>query len=169
MINEKERKFLVVPSTSFYDLLKSIDYKLVEQGYFTEGGAAVRVSVTSRPYMSPMHDVGKFCAKGPSVLEDGFSVRKEYEFTIPAPDARGMLDIAPTYISKYYWELKDGWEISIVQLKQHNGLIYPLVIAEFELDGKRVFPETLPDWIFKEVTEDEQYSMRALAWKYGKK
>lgn len=173
MINEKERKFLVSPSIVTTGILRDVDYRLVEQGYFTKKGPAVRICVSSRPYLTPLHDVSKFCIKGPSTMDGKYLSRPEFEYTIPSEEGRKMLALAPTYLRKYRWELPEGWEIDMVELPIGAGgdnspeSVLAVWIAEFELDGKRVFPETLPSWIVKEVTDDDSYSMRNLAWVYG--
>lgn len=169
MINEKERKFLVSPSIVTLGVLKDVDYRLVEQGYFTKDGPAVRICVSSRPYLTPLQDVAKYCVKGLSVMENGYLVRPEFECFVPAEAGRQMLDLAPTYLRKYCWELPEGWEVDMVELNARNGGVAALWVAEFELDGKKVFPDTLPSWIIKEVTGDEQYSMREIAWRWGRK
>lgn len=169
MINEKERKFLVSPSIVPAGILKGVDYRLIEQGYFTQEGPAIRISVASRPYLTPLQDVAKICIKGLSVIEDKYSVRPEFEYTIPSEDGRKLLTLSPTYLRKYRWDLPNGWEVDMVELPQYDGGVRSLWVAEFELDGKKVFPEQLPSWIIKEVTEDNSYSMRVLAWTYGKK
>lgn len=169
MINESERKFLVSPSIVTSGVLNGLDYRLVEQGYFTKEGPAVRICVSSRPYLTSLHDVAKFCVKGPSTLENGYLVRPEFEYQVPADEGRRMLALAPTYLRKHRWELPAGWEIDMVELHSQNGGLVSLWVAEFELDGKRVFPETLPSWVIKEVTQDDQYSMRNLAWRWGRK
>lgn len=169
MTDEKERRFLVKPSIATTNILTGVDYRMVEQGYFTETGPAVRICVSSRPYMTPLQDIAKFCVKGPSTLVDKFLVRPEFEYLVPADEGRKMLALAPTYLRKYRWELSAGWEIDMVELNTAAGATTALWVAEFELNGKRVFPETLPDWIDREVTDDDQYAMRNLAWRYGKK
>ena len=153
MAIESERKFLVDVRKLPPEILKA-DFYAVESGYFTEFGNAIRVT----------HRVGgkcKFCLKSP-VAE----VRYEFEYTIPEPDARRMLDLSPTHLVKHRTVFQ-GWEVDRIEL---GGTTEDLWIAEWEKhEGQLEFPAVLPAWIVKEVTGEYEFSMQGLAWKWGRR
>lgn len=145
---EKERKFLVKPEK----LPPLSNGRIIRSAYFTQAGVAIRVTISSAGRQ-------KICVKGPGTL-----VRQEFEYSIPLEDAERLMLLAPTYITKTRYEY-DGWDIDHVFTKD-----FDLWIAEFEESDQNgyQFPKHLPEWLDEEVTEKPQeYSMMALAWKYG--
>lgn len=162
MAIERERKFLVDPK-KLPSALGVANVFPVVTGYFTRDGVAIRVSSKN---MGSLTEKCKICFKGP-----GSEQREEFEYTIPNEDARALLRLAPTQLMKYRFEL-DGWEIDSIDL----GVVGPdgstkLWMAEWEEHpGKSPLPSPLPEWIFREVTEEpREYSNQAIAWKYGRK
>ena len=145
---EIERKFLVRKDLWYaYDKPEG---EILQQGYLvSEPGKTVRLRV------SP--SCGYITIKGPAVNAS----RDEYEYPIPAADARELLEKFVTRrIEKVRYRVNMAgktWEID-----EFFGENEGLIIAEIELS----FPEEhfeKPDWIGEEVTEDHRYANSALA------
>lgn len=87
--------------------------------------------------------------------------RAEFEYEIPMPDARTLLDMCePIRIEKTrYSFVQDNltWELDVFK-GDHKGLI----IAELELEDENT-EINLPDWIEKEVSDDPRYYNSNLA------
>jgi adenylate cyclase len=87
--------------------------------------------------------------------------RAEFEYEIPMPDARTLLDMCePIRIEKTrYSFVQDNltWELDVFK-GAHKGLI----IAELELEDENI-KINLPDWIEKEVSDDPRYYNSNLA------
>ena len=87
--------------------------------------------------------------------------RAEFEYAIPADDARTLLEMClPSVIDKTRHEVFYGghlWEIDIF-----HGDNEGLVIAEIELADESISPE-IPPWIGKEVSSDARYFNSCLA------
>ena len=83
-------------------------------------------------------------------------VRREFEYEIPFPDAKEMLEevcAKPLIVKDRYRIVHKGftWEVDLF-----HGANEGLVIAEIELETpEQVFP--LPEWIGREVTGDPRY------------
>lgn len=148
MAIEKERRFLVDPKKLPKELMLG---KVLRAGYFTKDDIAIRVSISST-------GARKICFK----TCDG-EVRQEFEYDIPLEDAEQLMLLAPTSLSKTRFEYQ-GWEIDCFHT------IGGLWIAEYEeQEGKDPIPKELPEWIFSEITGDQDYGNASLAWRYGKK
>ena len=146
MPNEIERKFLVrgdawrgqgVPER-------------IGQGYLrTAGPATVRVRIAG--------DRGFLTIKGPT---RGIS-RSEFEYQIPLPDARALLDtLCDRQIEKLRHRIRAGahtWEVD-----EFQGDNAGLVVAEIELASEDE-PFERPAWVGDEVTADPRYRNSALA------
>ena len=142
MAKEIERKFLVT-ADSWRSNAVAQSYC---QGYIATAiqGQSVRVRLVG--------DQGYLTIKGPV---SGIS-RAEFEYSIPATDAREMLDTlcAQPLIEKIRYRLPaDGvvWEID--EFKGENA---GLVIAEIELASESQ-SVVLPDWIGAEVSGQAKY------------
>lgn len=143
MAQEIERKFLVLPSIQ--DHLKDVRPKRICQGYIMDAqdGRTVRVRTKGSK--------GFLTIKGPS---KGIS-RNEFEYEIPLSEAETLLtDFCPKTLLKDRFELiyaDKTWEIDVF-----HGHLKGLIVAEIELEN---VDETfaLPDWIGKEVSDDERY------------
>ena len=89
--------------------------------------------------------------------------RDEFEYSIPADDAKELLKIGGEYRvekTRYILEIKGKkWEIDVFHGK-NDGLI----VAEIELGSEDETIE-LPEWIIREVSDDERYSNYNLALK----
>lgn len=88
--------------------------------------------------------------------------RSEYEYEIPAADARELLETLcqQRYIEKDRYEVLYAgkkWEVDEF-LKENTGLI----VAEVELESEQEQIE-LPPWVGQEVTEDHRYSNACLS------
>ncbi|GAB4196170.1 MAG: CYTH domain-containing protein [Coleofasciculaceae cyanobacterium] len=141
MATEIERKFLV-KGDEWRSLATGIVYR---QGYLsTKKDCSVRVRLVA--------DRGYLTIKG---LTQGFS-RAEYEYVIPAEDAREMLDnlcVSPL-IEKTRYKIDYAgltWEVD-----EFAGENQGLIIAEVELPEENHQIE-LPNWIDKEVSDDPRY------------
>ena len=148
MAEEIERKFLVT-SDSWKALAESSS--LLRQGYLSSNAkATVRVRTWDE-------EVAKLTLKG---AVRGMT-RAEYEYDIPIDDARKMLEMAePHVLEKRRHLVPFGgltWEIDVFE-GRHAGL----VIAEVELDSEDQHVE-LPDWVGKEVTDDNRYYNASLS------
>lgn len=82
-------------------------------------------------------------------------VRPEYEYSIPADDARAMLALCAGQIiaKRRHDVLWDGthWIVDVF-----GGALAGLVIAECELDAEDA-EIGLPEWVGVEVTSDQRY------------
>ncbi|MCP9840585.1 CYTH domain-containing protein [Synechococcus sp. J7-Johnson] len=86
--------------------------------------------------------------------------RKEFEYAIPAADARQLLGLAAASLSKerYGLDLPGGdWVLDVFE-----GENAPLVVAEVELEREDQ-PLTLPPWCAREITGRGELSNAALA------
>jgi adenylate cyclase len=141
---EIERKFLV-NMDSWQSLLKP-DGKHYRQGYLLNmHNRVVRVRIAG--------DQGFLTIKGAT---EGIS-RLEYEYEIPKSDAEEMLErFRPEGTEKIRYRIPEGsgltWEVD-----QFLGANEGLVVAEIELQREDQ-PFSKPEWLGKEVTQDERYS-----------
>lgn len=89
------------------------------------------------------------------------AVRDEWEYEIPAADARAMLKACSSVLSKTRWIVtgSDGmrWEVD-----EFHGKLDGLIIAEIELPAEDT-PFLLPGFAGKEVTGDAGYYNSNLA------
>ncbi len=146
---EIERKFLV-----HVDRLPTLEPSAaveMTQGYLADS-PTVRVRVgtdtdgTARGWLT---------IKAPGML-----ARAEFEYEVPAEDARSILSLAHARISKVRYRVPHAghtWEVD-----RFDGALEGLWLAEIELDRPDETFER-PSWIDEEVTEDPRYSNGALA------
>lgn len=142
MALEIERKFLVTDG-SFAD--SAICSRSISQGYLNrEPERTVRVRLCDgRGYLTVKT---RNCG----------ATRHEWEYEIPAADARAMLGACGGVIEKTRYIVpaaEDGlkWEVDVFH-GRHEGL----VVAEIELPTEDT-PFTLPPFIGREVTGDPRY------------
>jgi adenylate cyclase len=87
--------------------------------------------------------------------------RAEFEYPIPADDARALLEIClPSVIDKTRYRIHFGghlWEIDVF-----HGANEGLVLAEVELADESIMPD-LPPWAGEEVSTDPRYHNSNLA------
>ena len=87
--------------------------------------------------------------------------RQEYEYAIPADDARAMLKLRTGNLiektRKKIWRSDLVWEVDCF-----SGRLAGLVLAEVELKGADD-QMPLPDWVGREVTGDPKYYNVTLA------
>lgn len=139
---EIERKFLVTDDTWRNQVASSTR---IMQGYLTDGGTAVvRTRVRG--------DRGYLTIKG---MTTGIT-RAEYEYEIPAADAREMLRTLAQgpVIDKVRHLIPVGshtWELDVFA-----GANEGLVMAEIEL-GSADEPFELPGWAGADVSDDARY------------
>lgn len=87
--------------------------------------------------------------------------RAEFEYPIPAADARDLLEMClPSVIDKTRHRIEHHghvWEVDVF-----HGANEGLVIAEVELEHEDANPE-LPPWLGEEVSDDARYFNMNLA------
>ena len=138
---EIEKKFLLCGS-SWRDIAVGSEYR---QGYLpAEIGCTVRVRLAGIK--------GYLTIKGKSIG----AARPEYEYEIPAADAREMLDrlCRKPLIEKTRFKVEHRgfiWEID-----EFTGENQGLLVAEIELEYEDQ-PFEKPEWIGREVTGDTRY------------
>ncbi|MGQ7854188.1 CYTH domain-containing protein [Pedobacter sp. WC2501] len=142
MGKEIERKFLI--DQQKWDNLNKPEGKLFRQGYLLADKAkTIRVRATET--------IGFLTIKGQAIG----ATRPEYEYEIPVEEAVELLDnFAQSELSKIRYEIpfkNKLWEVDVF-LGDNEGL----VVAEIELESETESFD-LPDWIGKEVTEEEKY------------
>ncbi|WP_412467300.1 CYTH domain-containing protein [Pedobacter sp. KLB.chiD] len=142
MGKEIERKFLIHQLN--WDKLAKPKGKLLRQGYLlTDKTKTIRIRATESK--------GFLTIKGETIG----ATRLEYEYEIPVGEATELLDnFSASELSKTRYEIEFNgklWEIDVF-----SGDNEGLIVAEIELESEE---ETfdLPDWIGKEVTEEERY------------
>jgi adenylate cyclase len=144
---EIERKFLVA-SDGWRPLVKRSEK--LQQGYLASGGAVtVRVRlVDDRQGFLTIKSGGTTLA------------RSEFEYEVPAQDARELLQLSSTGLAKvrHTLDLPGGeWVVD-----EFGGRHQGLLLAEVELESPDAAP-ALPDWLGAEVTGDPQYYNSRLA------
>ncbi|RLJ72060.1 CYTH domain-containing protein [Pedobacter alluvionis] len=142
MGKEIERKFLI--DHHKWDNLNKPEGKLFRQGYLlTDKDKTIRVRATKTK--------GFLTIKGQTIG----ATRLEYEYEIPVTEATELLDnFAVSELSKTRYEIKFNdklWEVDVF-----SGDNLGLIVAEIELESEEENFD-LPDWIGKEVTEEEKY------------
>lgn len=148
MALEIERKFLVSGDGWRTDCIGS---SRIIQGYLSNGGNTVRIRLKD--------DQAFLTIKGKA---SGIK-RSEYEYPIPADDAREMLasltQDPPVEKIRYLIPADNGliWEVD-----EYCGANAPLFTAEIELpDENTLF--AVPAWLGREVSCDARYTNRALS------
>lgn len=142
MATEIERKFLVVSD----DWRENIQYsKHYIQGYFaTDRACSIRIRMCD--------DKANLNIKSATL---GIT-RSEYDYPIPADEAREMLQTLckKPLLEKTRYFVKENnhlWEVDVF-----SGDNEGLVVAELELES-RDQELRLPDWIGEEVSDDPRY------------
>lgn len=152
MAAEIERKFLVAED-SWRDGSAGVR---IAQGYLSQDpDRTVRVRLAG--------DNAWLTIKGRT---EGIT-RAEFEYAIPADDARTLLEMClPSVIDKTRHEISYAghlWEIDVF-----HGDNEGLVVAEVELADESISPE-LPPWVGAEVSSDARYFNSCLAVRpYGR-
>ena len=153
MAIEIERKFLVTGEGWRRLATKSTQ---IRQGYLSSNAKAT-VRVRSKDDREAFITL-KGAVRG--------MTRAEYEYDIPISDARELLVMAePHVIEKVRHLVPFGglvWEVDEFA-GRHEGL----VIAEIELESEGQEVE-LPEWVGREVTEDDRYYNASLSRAEGR-
>lgn len=149
MKQEIERKFLVdVGSIPAEARAHGTHYA---QGYLADK-PTVRVRLASGADGSP---VGYLTIKGPGTI-----ARSEFEYEIPAEDARALLQLCSASLTKVRYRVPH--EGHVWELDQFEGPHEGLWLAELELSSEdESFAR--PPWLRDEVSHDPRYSNGALA------
>ncbi len=139
---EIERKYLV--DAAQWQQMHKPQGVPFEQGYMVnDSERAVRIRVTDQH--------GYITIKGQA---QGFS-RKEYEYTIPADEAReliGYFTQSTVKKTRYCIEYAGHtWEVDVFEADNAG-----LIMAEIELDSEDEKFDT-PPWVTQDVTDDERY------------
>lgn len=147
MAKEIERKFLVV-SDSWKTTAKTS--KVMQQGYvLMEDDRSTRVRIIGESAKLTIK-VGK-----------GSISRDEFEYDIPLPDAREMLELRHgNLIDKTRYLVEHAgktWEVD-----EFQGDLAGLVVAEIELGSETEVFEC-PEWLGQEVSDQAGYFNMALA------
>ena len=147
MAIEIERKFLVCDASWRAAVLRSVP---MLQGYLAEGGrASVRVRLEG--------DVARLNIKAAVVG----ATRAEYEYVMPAADARAILDglcVGLVEKVRHYVEHRGHtWEVD-----EFGGANDGLIVAEIELKSEKEAFER-PAWLGEEVTRERRYYNHQLA------
>jgi CYTH domain-containing protein len=124
----------------------------LQQGYLVSGpeGFTVRVRTAKQEAWLTLKTAGS--ANG--------LVRQEFEYPIPLEDARSLLDLAPSQLSKWRYGL--NWPGGDWVLDVFEGSNAPLVVAEVELqDPEQAVP--IPPCCVMELTGRPSLSNAALA------
>ncbi len=151
---ESERKFLVIKEKLPNLNKQSIPVRIITSGYFTQSNPAIRVTYS---------DKSKICFKAGKGEH-----RSEFEYDIPVEDAASLMDISPTEISKARYDY-EGWEIDCIWIDDSDPKKDIWVCEWEDKPDKSRCPAIKPEWVGEEVTNNLDWSMQALAWKYGKK
>jgi adenylate cyclase len=141
MPREIERKFL--PKSDAWRALAQRKERM-SQGYLASGGrASVRVRIAGGEARLNIKSGGLVAS------------RQEYEYPIPADEARELLALAdgPLIDKTRHFVMHDGFEWEIDEFHGDNA---GLVVAELELTREdQPFPH--PPWLGVEVTELKRY------------
>jgi len=145
---EIERKFLI-KNERWRSLVETS--KSCTQGYVNlKGNGSIRIRIIG--------DKGFVTLKGP---REGIR-RSEFEYEIPVADATILLDsfCDAAVISKIRHELT--YEGNLWEIDEFSGENNGLLIAEIELESEHQ-TVSLPDWVGKDVSEDERFFNAHLA------
>lgn len=151
MAREIERKFIVTDDPAWQKAAQAAF--TLRQGYLARGdGATVRVR---------LRDDGRAWLTVKSRAAG--IARDEYEYEIPADDARGLLALCGDAViekTRHVVPGPDGarWEVDVFA-----GVHAGLVLAEIELPAADA-PFMRPAWAGAEVTDDPRYANEALAF-----
>lgn len=148
MGQEIERKFLVAKDSWQAQVTSSSQ---IQQGYLSASAkATVRIRIFD----------GKRAVLTLKGKAEGLA-RPEFEYEVPLADAEELMQISrPETVEKRRHRVPHGkhvWEVDVFE-GHHAGLI----VAEVEMRSEDE-EVALPDWVGKEVTEDERYANASLA------
>lgn len=121
------------------------------QAYLSEGSPVVRARLKGeRGYISVKAPHGDDA--------DGPARRLEFEYEIPADDARQLVRLSALRVEKTRWLLPGGIELDVFE-GRHRGL----VLAEVEVAEAGPRPDSPPGWSWRDVSADPRYTNRQLA------
>lgn len=145
MGKEIERKFIVRDSS--YKELATSHHQLLQAYLSLSPDATVRVRLRDNEAFLTIKSRNHGATRG------------EWEYPIPAEDARAILDQCATsgMISKTRWLVPAPgnltWEVD-----EFHGALEPLVLAEIELPrADTPLPQPLPSFVGREVTGEPAY------------
>ncbi len=161
MALEIERRFLVQGE----EWREAIRWQAqLQQGYLVSGPQGFTVRVRTAKTAAQL-------AEGESAKQEAWLtlktagsanglVRQEFEYPIPLEDARALLDLAPSQLSKWRYGL--NWPGGDWVLDVFSGSNSPLVVAEVELQDPDQ-PVPIPACCVLELTGQAALSNAALA------
>lgn len=145
---EIERKFLVLSDQFKKEADKTT---FISQGFLsTDPDRTVRVRLKG--------EIGFLTIKGQSNASG--TSRQEWEYEIPATEARELLELCPVTVEKFRYEIRAGKHL--FEVDEFLGLNSGLVVAEIELNREDEQFER-PVWLGKEVTGLVKYYNAQLA------
>jgi adenylate cyclase len=152
---EIERRFLVADPSVLADL----PGRHLVQGYLSrDPGRTVRLRLETD---GAGWERGWLTVKGPTRLENGACVRREWEVELPAAQVRAGLELClPDLVEKTRHAVEHAgrrWDVDIF-----HGLCQGLILAEVELDHPGA-PLILPPWVGAEVGADPRYANAVLS------
>ena len=152
---EIERRFLV-PDASF---LQGRTGRRLVQGYLArDPGRTVRLRLETD---EEGRERGWLTVKGPTRLEKGACVRREWEVELPAAQVRAGLDLClPHLLEKTRHHLEHAGRPWVVDV--FGGACAGLVLAEIELEHPDLAVD-LPPWLGAEISHDGRYSNASLS------
>lgn len=152
---EIERRFLVTDA----GFLEGRAGRRQVQGYLSrdpERTVRLRVEVDEAGA-----ERGWLTVKGPTRLECGACVRREWEVELPAGQARAGLSLClPRLVEKTRVVVEHAGQHWTVD--QFHGCLQGLVLAELEL-RRPDDPVHLPPWLGPEISDDPRWSNAALS------
>lgn len=142
MGQEIERKYLV--NKEIWNKLQKQEGQLYRQGYLLiDPAKTIRVRQTT--------DKGYLTIKGITVG----ATRSEYEYEIPFDEAKELLNgFSISELSKVRYKIE--FDNKIWEIDEFLGDNLGLIVAEIELNTENEIFLT-PEWVGKEVTEEEKY------------
>lgn len=138
---EIERKYKV-KSESYKDI--ATNHTKIIQGYLSRNPeATVRVRIKGNAAMLTVKGITNGC------------VREEYEYEIPAEDAREMMKMCQgMVIEKTRWIVE--YKGYVWEVDEFKGALAGLTLAEVELPSADIIPE-LPEFVGEDVTGNPKY------------
>jgi len=144
---EIERKFLVRQLPD----LTGADSVVMVQGYLrADAHGSVRVRISSAGAYLTIKGPGRNLS------------RLEFEYPVPAEDAREMLDALSVTATVEKVRYRIDHQGYVWELDVFSGSNEGLVLAEVELEDPSEHPP-LPEWVGREVSDDARYFNASLA------
>ena len=150
---EIEHKFLLKPGDNSWRAQATRRVEVV-QGYLATGAVAVRIRLQDD------RASGVLCIKG----EGAGLARQEFEYEIPAGEARAMLEelCGGRTVAKTRYYVPAGEAGLVWEIDAYHGPLEGHFTAELEVPSAET-PFRRPAWLGREVSDDLRYRNAALA------